>query len=376
MFNAWRDPFVVRDESGEYHAYLCARSGPWTPDRTGACVAHATSRDLVTWTHRQPIFETDRVKYLEVPGLIELDGRHYLYFLDHGWGGLRIHTPSREDTAGTYYVVGDSAEGPFHWPDDPLLVGGGQDRQGAWAARTLAHNGGHMLFHHITARRSSLAIPKQVRARDDGSLYLEYLPVIDHLEKDPKLTHDDLARRGALTPRAEDSGRWHTTAGGILGECGIAGASLMVSADQQDTHAQVTVRAMSAARASIVLRSDEGSQTGVVVTLDFERQHVELELLHLLPWEGWGHPAADIVFGGNHRDGDKVRRALRLETDYRLRCIVRAEFIEVYLDDESLFSRAIASAARSGAIELAVERGAARFSELRVAPLAPLDEQA
>src|SRR5205823_9431686 len=114
--------------------------------------------------------------------VFELDGRHYLYLLDHGWGGLRIHTPSREDSAGTYYAVADAPEGPYEWPADPLLIGSGHDRQGPWAARTLEHDGGQLLYHHVTAARPAFGSLKRIRARADGTLYLEYFPAIESLE--------------------------------------------------------------------------------------------------------------------------------------------------------------------------------------------------
>jgi len=82
------DPFIVEEADGTYHAYLCARSGDWSEETTGAVIAHASSANLLEWEHHEPLVRSNRVKYMEVPGLFELEGRNYVIFLDHGWGGF------------------------------------------------------------------------------------------------------------------------------------------------------------------------------------------------------------------------------------------------------------------------------------------------
>jgi beta-fructofuranosidase len=372
MFNAWRDPFILRGDDGRYHAYLCARSGPWTEGSTGSVIAHASSADLISWEHHEPLFETDRVKYTEVPGLFELDGRHYLHFLDHGWGGLRIHTPSRDDSAGTYYAVAARAEGPYAWPADPLLIGSGHDRTGAWAARTIDYDGGQLLYHHVVAARPAFGSLKRIRARPDGTLYLEYFPAIESLEVGE-------ARHGAAgwQEREDDVGVWTASADGLSGLSRVVGSSAILARDRSDLHLECTVRLNAGARAGVVVRAAgivgaRESATGVVVSLDVELQQARIEVLDCHPFEGWGLSAADVTQGGRERERDSVRLPLELGRPYALRCLARAEFFDVYLDDVWLFSRALTSAAAAGDVELMVERGQADFSGLRLAALPPL----
>jgi beta-fructofuranosidase len=75
---AWRDPWVVRDEEGGWHMYVTARAG--TGSGLGV-VGHATSSDLVTWTVRPPLSEpTGRFEWLEVLQLVRVDGRWVVLF--------------------------------------------------------------------------------------------------------------------------------------------------------------------------------------------------------------------------------------------------------------------------------------------------------
>jgi beta-fructofuranosidase len=373
MFNAWRDPSVVVDADGVYHAYLCARSGPWTEGRTGSVVAHASSRDLLTWEHHDPILWTDRVKYTEVPGVFELEGRHYVYFLDRGWGGLRIHTPSRESTSGTYYMVAASPEGPYEWPADPLLIGRGHDRLGAVAARVLEHEDGLLLYHHTSAHRSAFAPLKQVRAQPDGSLYLQYFPAIEALETGPAI-----AGTTRWAPLPGDVGVWRRDESGVAARSSVVGSTSLLAPDVADLHVRCVIRMDEGARAGVVVRSATGldgereRRAGVVITLDFELQRVRLEVLEYVAAEGWSVSTSDLR-GGLGREFDTVTMPLELGRPYLLRCFVRAEFVEVYLDDRWVFSTASATHAERGDVELYVERGEAAFTDLRIAELTALD---
>jgi beta-fructofuranosidase len=370
MFDAWRDPVIQLGADGRYHAYLSARSGPWDESRTGAVVAHASSADLIEWQHHEPLFETDRVKYTEVPGLFELDGRHYLHFLDHGWGGLRIHSPSRQDTAGTYYLVAPSPEGPYEWPEDPLLIGGGHDRVAAWASRTIEYDGGHLLYHHTASTRPAFGALKRIRSNPDGTLYLQYFPAIEALEI------DEIRGTPEWQEHTDDAGVWTATPTGASARARAVGSSAVLARDRSDLHLECTIRIRSGARAGVVLRSattGEGEQrVGVVVALDAELQQARIEVLTRYPYEGWGLPVGDVTAGGHAREIDTVRLPLERDRPYALRCFARAEFFDVYLDDVWLFTRAIPTAPASGDVELMTERGEAEFTDLRLARLPAL----
>ena len=55
-----------------------------------------------------------------------------------------------------------------------------------------------------------------------------------------------------------------------------------------------------------------------------------------------------------------------------LRCFARDEHFEVYLDGRWVFTSVFSDAAKAREVELVVERGTARFSDLRLAAIEPL----
>jgi beta-fructofuranosidase len=74
---AWRDPWVVRDDAGRWHLYATAH----VVGGTGAAVAHAVSEDLATWEVRPPLSApSSRFGWAEVISVVEVDGRWALLF--------------------------------------------------------------------------------------------------------------------------------------------------------------------------------------------------------------------------------------------------------------------------------------------------------
>lgn len=78
---AWRDPWVFRDPAGDgWHMLITARSRAGALQERGV-IGHAHSADLDSWLVRPPLTPlTTGFAHLEVPQLVELDGRHLLIF--------------------------------------------------------------------------------------------------------------------------------------------------------------------------------------------------------------------------------------------------------------------------------------------------------
>ncbi len=76
---AWRDPWVVRDEQGRWHMYVTARAAAGGPGC--GVVGHAVSDDLVTWEVRPPLSEpSGRFEWLEVMQVVRVEGRWVMVF--------------------------------------------------------------------------------------------------------------------------------------------------------------------------------------------------------------------------------------------------------------------------------------------------------
>lgn len=121
---AWRDPYVVRDpRTGVFHAFITARRKDGPPDARGV-VGHATSTNLVDWNIHKPLEAPADFGHLEVPQVVEIEGRWYLFFsspYDTQSRARQARVTRRE--SGTHYLVGESMLGPYRNVTDDYLLG-------------------------------------------------------------------------------------------------------------------------------------------------------------------------------------------------------------------------------------------------------------
>ncbi len=139
---AWRDPWVFRDASdGTFHALITARANHGRPGTRGV-IGHATSPDLRQWTVRPPISEPGGFGHLEVPQLVELDGRWFLLFSGPGTDG--VPPGGGPEGIGTHYLVGDGPLGPFSWARHHVLL---TDQRGTWyGGKLVTAPGGELVM--------------------------------------------------------------------------------------------------------------------------------------------------------------------------------------------------------------------------------------
>jgi beta-fructofuranosidase len=136
---AWRDPWVFRHpEKGDFHAFITARVNHGPPDGRGV-IAHARSDDLIDWDVLPPVTEPGDFGHMEVPQLVEIEGRYYLLFCAQA----SVHSAhwrqrtGQEPLTGIHYLVADDRLGPFHPTAEEFLVG---DRVGSLYSGKLVLN--------------------------------------------------------------------------------------------------------------------------------------------------------------------------------------------------------------------------------------------
>ncbi|MDO7883461.1 glycoside hydrolase family 68 protein [Antiquaquibacter soli] len=117
---AWRDPWVYRDPSGEgWHMLLTARSASGDVRDRGV-IAHATSDDLEHWTVQPPLSEPGAgFAHLEVPQLVEIDGSPVLLF---SCDSPALAGERAGSTGGIWALVAESTTGPFDAKQARLVV--------------------------------------------------------------------------------------------------------------------------------------------------------------------------------------------------------------------------------------------------------------
>jgi beta-fructofuranosidase len=113
-YDAWRDPWVLRDPGGDgFHALITARANHGPVDARGV-IGHAWSADLVHWEVRPPLSEPGEFGHLEVPQVEIVDGTPVLLFsvgFDRFPAARRARHPAQEH--GSFVAVGESLLGPW-----------------------------------------------------------------------------------------------------------------------------------------------------------------------------------------------------------------------------------------------------------------------
>jgi beta-fructofuranosidase len=122
---AWRDPWVFgHPNEGNFHVFITARVNYGPTDGRGV-IAHARSDDLIHWETLPPVTRPGDFGHLEVPQLVEIEGRYYLLFCAQA----SVHSArwrqrtGREPLTGIHYLVADDPLGPFRLSTDEFLVG-------------------------------------------------------------------------------------------------------------------------------------------------------------------------------------------------------------------------------------------------------------
>lgn len=188
----YRDPFIFpTGVPGEWGMTVIARDLS-QPPMTRGCLSLATSRDLIHWEPRPPLYSPGRFHTIETPSLFAHGGRHYLIFMSHHGWGLPYSTTDIYQTAGDFYAVSDDGPlGPYRRPDDEVLVGAmGRIRCGA--QRLIDNHDGTFLHYGWLQLRPApddeqvepvrgavVTTPKLVQFTDDGEIRIMYNPAIE-----------------------------------------------------------------------------------------------------------------------------------------------------------------------------------------------------
>ena len=169
-----------------FHASIAARlsKGPYAHR---GCVAHAVSKDLVSWEVLPPVYAPGKFHDYEVPELDKIGPKYYLLWSCMDAYVNHYETASRRRCCGTWYAVSDRPYEGFTEPEDNLIVGSGNGRWDNYVGRVLQIGGESLLFYFILGRSvvdyTSLSAPKTLRTTEDGALIAGYCAHMDGLKK-------------------------------------------------------------------------------------------------------------------------------------------------------------------------------------------------
>jgi beta-fructofuranosidase len=143
---AFRDPWVYRNPSGDSWCMLFTARDPDGPPRGAGVIGRARSRDLIHWTQEPPLFGMDRFGEMEVTQLFFLDGWWYCLFSNsvrHREPGYII-TGKAGHVTGTHYLRSRSPEGPFEMPEEEFFAG--DDASHLYGGRAVEAADGCLVF--------------------------------------------------------------------------------------------------------------------------------------------------------------------------------------------------------------------------------------
>ena len=117
---AWRDPWVFADPSGEgWHMLVTARSNSGDEMDRGV-IAHATSSDLESWEVQPPLSATGAgFTHLEVPQIVTIDERTVLLF---SCDSPALAGAREGETGGVWALEVEAPTGPYETQRSALLV--------------------------------------------------------------------------------------------------------------------------------------------------------------------------------------------------------------------------------------------------------------
>jgi len=343
---AWRDPFVTVLPNGQRVALLCAKRSDG-PLAARACVAMARLGDLAQWTTLPPLRTPPLFPTMEVPEVFEMDGRWWLTFNANGGWGRRLDTPSRDITGGTYYLVADDPLGEWRMPEDCLLIGSGQGRRDAVVARSVIFGGERLVYHHYTGSGEAdspraLGLPKVLETAGNRLVLRPWRGLA--------AIHREISIGNWTAPTAGpfSSGTWATDGTLWTGRCPHGAAIATAPASTSDLDVTYDIHLRDAERAGIGVAGDRDGQSAALVLLDAKRG--QIALCELRP--GAFGPVLDPPL-------DLAHRSLQADATCRLRILKRSRYLEVFLDDELVFSTIWARPSAGQNLVAVVEGGSA-----------------
>jgi beta-fructofuranosidase len=139
---AMRDPWVMRDpDGGGWLMYFTARVPGIAEPNAGGSIGFATSPDLHTWTLQPPVYRGGCFGQMEVPQVIEHDGKWYCLFCTSSfqWSESYRKQNRQDPVTGTHYLIADHPRGP--WKVAPGMFFDGARPANRYAGKLIQKDG-------------------------------------------------------------------------------------------------------------------------------------------------------------------------------------------------------------------------------------------
>jgi beta-fructofuranosidase len=347
---AWRDPCIVYDaKSGCYYAFICARvpNGSYSG---GACIAVCRSRDLLTWETLPPAFISDEYVCMEVPDVFALDGRYYLMFSTARWFDSYYQTADPNCVNGTFYLVSDNLLTGWRRPADNIVIASREARLDSYVGRSVLHpsDGSRLFYHHMVRRThpndvASFGAVKQLAITPEGRLQVRARRDVDRFTQ-------------PLAPQSAHSvGNWLMLENTLCVYADSSSLYLPYQTESALIETHLTFEGEGGS-AGVVIGYGSAHEQGLCIVLNRSAGQLEVGL-------------CGAEFGALRRFPPIQARYADLSSPtYVLRLLVRAGYMDIYLDDVLLIALSWAHIPQ-GKAGFYAERAQVRFSQSRFAAL-------
>jgi beta-fructofuranosidase len=355
---AWRDAYVTRNPQGEWEAVCSARVDAG-PAAGRACLARCRLEGLEQWVTLPPLAHTGRYSSMEVPEIFKFEGRYWVLFSTGSGWGVRLDTPTRSATIGTYFLSSKTWAGPYDAPAENLLIGAGRNQMHSYVGRVVVHNGQHLVYHHYASNPTAMGLPKRLVAEGDR-LALAPWDGLSGLWQHQVMPKD----WAAYTFGNAQAGRWNLGHEVVKGVCEYGSDVLLadVNAPEIDVDAMVHIRSGRRAGIGVSVTPDRKS-SGLVCLLDADAGEITLSGM-----ERWEHAC------GLRLDAriDTVKFPVQRNRPYRLRILRRSRFLELFVEGRLIFSSVVPDLPAGGALACVLESADAAFLIDRAHALEPM----
>jgi len=341
----WRDlSSYWNDEKQQWDGYLFGIHAK----TQRSSIVYVTSKDYLNWTYHEPIFISDSYSRtnkgfvcLEVPDLFEMGGKHYIMF--SSIQSRKQHTSGREDASGTWYLTADKREGPYHVPENPLLLGSGMGRHDHYVGRTVMYKGDRLVYHHNWGDQTvDWSTPKLLNKGKDDELFMTYWPALDCLKTKP------LFNQKSIT---------------VATDKGFNFKEHVIKANAADFMLTCDIDLNDAKSLSIFWRVAKESNT---YGLKIEPDTAAFSIVQL---------EKSLKYKANTYHTyvkDRYTNKNLCEQNINLRLMVRKGRSEIYINDRWIFNVGLKDISEKGAFVLLAEQGRANVKNLEISELQPL----
>jgi len=346
-YSRQRDPFVFwnEDEQAYWCLMTCSVKGK-SVGEAGA-VAFASSKDLQTWESRGDLYFPGTIGEPEVPQMFKIGNKWYLL-------ASILPTPIKRFGEPSYWVS-DSPTGPWS-----AMVPGSLDGSNLNAGSIGFDGKRRLLFgwiplttieaHGQLTWGGHLALPREVYQLPDGALGTRLEPEVGRRIRGEKLFPD-----GSKELRPE-TGSWR-----IAGEAVFEGPEDYGQATLPGTYARIDMDLTLVSGASNTLAGVMLTDTHLAWPIEIALDRAACRLVVMARW---------------HRLDRKVYSELPIascEGIHRMRVIIEADIVEVFLDDRYSLAARIPNELRSASVHLFAEGASMTFRDVSVYSLNDLN---